>query len=167
MVIVGVDPGLTGALSLLTPKGLQAVADMPVMMRGTGTGVVKNQVDAIALRQLLQEWLSPWDKNEVKVIIELQAPIGGKLQGVSSIFSLALTAGIIEGVVASGWYPHELVQPAIWKKAMGLTAKTKDAKGMARTMAQRMYPSAELHLVKHHNRAESILIARYGYQKYH
>lgn len=167
MVIVGIDPGLTGALALLTQRGLQAVHDMPVMMRGNGTGMVKNQVDSVALRQLLRDWLSPFDKNEVMVMIELQAPIGGKLQGVSSIFSLALTAGIIEGVVAAANYPHELVQPAVWKKAMGLTAKVKDAKGMARTMAQRTYPSAELHLVKHHNRAEAILLAKYGQLKHH
>ena len=70
----------------------------------------------------------------------------------------------------TGYFGRGLVEhlpPGIWKKAMGLSAKTKDAKDMARTMAQRMYPSADLHLKKHHNRAESILIARYGQNEYH
>ena len=166
MIVVGIDVGLTGALALLTDKGLQAVQDMPVMMRGNGTGSVKNQIDSMALCDLLKAWLCPYDKNEVMVSIERQSPMGGG-QHASSIFSLALSAGIIEGVVASRGYPHELVAPNVWKKALGLSAKVADAKGMARTMAQRMYPSAELHLVKHHNRAEAILIARHCFNTHH
>lgn len=166
MIVVGIDPGLTGALALLAPNGLQAIADMPVMMRGAGTGAVKNQVDSIALSELLHCWLDPFDKNEIVVMIEAQSPMGGG-QHASMIFSLAFTAGIIEGVVAAQRYPHKLVAPGIWKKAMGLSAKTKDAKDMARTMAQRMYPDAELHLKKHHNRAESLLIAHYGMREWH
>ena len=164
MIIVGIDPGLSGAIALLAPDGLKRVSDMPTMLRHAG-GTVKNQVDPRGLQELLREMVHGHDRNEFMVVIEQQQAMGGGM-GASTVFSLGLTAGIIEAVVAAMNLPHELVIPKDWKKAIGLTAKVKDAKGLARTMAQRCYPEAELHLAKHHNRAESILLAKYGQLKY-
>lgn len=166
MIIAGIDPGLTGAIAILTGRGLQTVVDIPTMMRGAGTGSVKNQIDCYALYKALQELLSPYDKNEVMVVIEMQQAMGGGMNA-SAVFSLGLSAGIIEGVVAARALPHELVAPAAWKKAMGLSAKGKDAKEQSMAMAKRYYPDADLRLAKHHNRAEAILIARYGQLKHH
>lgn len=169
MLIIGVDPGLTGALALLTNHGLQACHDMPTMIRGAGTGAVKNQVDPSGLAAILRAWMEGHDKNEAMVVIESQTVVrlpGNKMLGGASAFSLAYTAGIIEGVVATLNLPRDLVPPVTWKKALGLTAKGADKKALARAMAQRLYPEADLHRVADHNRAEAILIARYGYQKH-
>lgn len=157
MIIVGIDPGITGALAAINHKGLQAVADMPVMQRSKGGATVKNQVNAAALAELLRTWLEGYDKNEIRIFIERVQAM--PKQGVSTMFSMGHTCGIIEGVVAARGYAHELVTPNEWKKALKLG---KD-KNQARTMAQRLYPEAPLSLAKHHNRAEAILIARYGY----
>ena len=170
MNIIGVDPGLTGALALLNHHGLQAVHDMPTMIKGNGEGAVKNQVDPGALADMLRAWLEGKDKNEVLVVIESQGPVrlpGNKILGGASAFSLAYTAGVIEGVVATLRLPRELVTPSVWKKALGLTTKGTDKKALARAMAQRYYPEADIHRVRDHNRAEAILIARYGHLKYH
>ena len=170
MQIIGVDPGLTGALALLSHHGLQAVHDIPTMIKGNGEGAVKNQVDPGALADLLRAWIEGKDKNEIMVMIESQGPVrlpGNKILGGASAFSLAYTAGVIEGVVTALRLPRELVQPGAWKKALGLSAKGADKKALARAMAQRYYPEADIHRVRDHNRAEAILIARYGHQKYH
>lgn len=159
MIVVGIDPGISGALALVDHHGLRHVADMPVMPRSAGGAFVKNQVAPAALAALLAEWLSDHDKNEVHVLVESVSAM--PKQGVASTFSLALTAGLIEGVLAARGYSHELVRPQVWKKAMGLTA----SKDQARARASRLYPEADIHRVKDHNRAEAILIARYGYDR--
>lgn len=174
MIIIGIDPGLTGAVANIGHRGelLHAIADMPTMQRGAGTGAVKNQVNAGALAELLRGWLEPFDSNEVRILIEeaqsMPAAVRGKggqikiVQGGASIFSTGLTAGLVEGVVAALRFPHELVRPNIWKKAV----KHASTKEQARALAARMYPEASLHRMKDHNRAEALLIARYGHERY-
>src|SRR6266568_1063971 len=59
--VIGIDPGLSGALALVGSRGLEACVDMPVMDRGSGSGAVKHQVNGAALAQLLKEWTSGHD----------------------------------------------------------------------------------------------------------
>lgn len=178
MIFIGIDPGLTGALALLTPAGLQACADIPVMARSTRRvrgangqmrDKVANQIDPGALLEILREWTAGADKNEVMVIIEKVQAMPGKQGGPSSpaatsrsTFSLGLSAGLIEGVVAALKLPHELVHPATWKAYF----KVPTGKDAARAMAIRLYPGAPLGKKKDHNRAEAALLARYGQEKY-
>jgi crossover junction endodeoxyribonuclease RuvC len=60
--------------------------------------------------------------------------------------------------------PVQMVAPTKWKKAMmyGM-GKEKDASRLA---ALRLYPKAELHLCKHHGRADAILMARWLWEKH-
>lgn len=173
MIVVGIDPGLTGAVACIGHKAqMLHLQDIPVMERGSGGATVKNQVNATALAELLREWLNPYDKNEILVVIEMAQSMpaavrtkGGGIkivQGGSSIFSTGHSAGMIEGVVGACHYQHRLVKPTEWKKVMRLTA----TKEQCRAYAQRLYPEAPLHLMKHHNRAEALLLARYGHQLY-
>lgn len=170
MIVLGIDPGLSGAIAMLGHKGeLLGLADLPTMQRGAGNAFVKNQVSPAGLRDLLCEWCNGrYDKNEIAVFLEEARPMptvarrGGQikvLQGSATTFSMGLTAGLIEGVIAAKGYTHQLVPATKWKKAFGLSS----SKEQARMKAQRMFPSAEVHLAKHHNRAEALLIARYGY----
>ena len=169
-VIIGCDLGLTGAWSKIVDGSLIDMADMPVMQRGTKSAAVKNQVNAAALAELLRTWTAGYDRHtECIVVMERVQAMGGskngRSQGVSSSFSLGHTAGIVEGVVSALGIPHEIVSPATWKKALGVPGG-EDQKNVARAMAQRWYPGASLARVKDHNRAESLLIARYGYQQH-
>jgi len=168
MLVIGIDPGLTGALAAIDHRGLQKVEDMPVMQRALARGKVKNQVNGAAVTQLLKEWTHDHDKVAVLVVLEHQAPFriaGDKPQGSSSTFSLGHTAGILEGVVVALGLPHREVTPGVWKKALKLPGGAKN-KGVVRSRAQRLYPEAPLTRVKDHNRAEAIMLARYGYEEH-
>lgn len=166
MYVIGIDPGLTGALAIVGPgQKLIAVQDMPVMQRAMAAGAVKNQVNGAAVAALIKEWINGYDRVEVLVVLEHQAPFripGQKPQGSSSVFSLGHTAGILEGVVVALGLPHLEVTPAKWKKALELPGG-KANKSVVRTRAQRLYPEAPLTRLKDHNRAEAIMIARWGH----
>lgn len=178
MIIIAVDPGLTGGLALVTENGLQALVDMPVMVRsksrvkgknGQMRDKESNQVNASALTEILREWTADHDRNEIHVFIEKCQAMPGSIKGnpkaqsSAGTFSLGLSAGIIEGVVAARGLPHTLVHPATWKAALKLNGKDKN---QVRARAIQLYPTASLHRVKDHNRAEALLIAHYGHQTY-
>lgn len=161
-LIVGIDPGLSGALALLGPSGLHALHDMPVMAKGKGAGRVKNEVNGAALSHLLREWVDG-HADEVLVVVERVSSMPG--QGVAGVFSLGDTIGCIRGVVAARGYPVQFVTPQAWKKHFGLTAgKDVDGKELARAKAIQLFPEADLARKKDHNRAEAILIARHGWE---
>lgn len=158
MICIGIDPGLTGGIGQIGHRGeFLRVADMPVMARSGPKAFVKNQVNGNALEELLRDWTAEYDRSAVHVFIE--TPIAFPGQHVATTAAAFLTAGIIEGVVMARHYAHTLVAPKDWKKAMKLTA----TKEQSRAMAIRLFPTAELNLVKHHNRAEALLIAKYGH----
>jgi crossover junction endodeoxyribonuclease RuvC len=179
---LGIDPGITGAIALLNETELIDVQDLPTMPVGQGTGRVKNQINAAAFAVLIRELLA---KSSLRVIndypgpltegqphdnfgnghVERQTPmvfiekVGAMPdQGIAGAFSLGDTVGCLRGVVTALGLPIHWVTPQSWKKFYKLP-KEKD---VARSVAINLYPKAPLNLKKHHNRAEAILIARYG-----
>lgn len=160
MILVGIDPGLTGAVGIIGHQGeYLGVHDIPVMARMGPKAFVKNQVNGAALEELLATALGHMDKNEIHFFIE--TPIAFPGQHISTTAAGFLTAGIIEGVVTARHYRHDLVAPKDWKKGLGLS----DSKEQARAKAIRLFPAAPLNLVKYHNRAEALLIAKYGHER--
>lgn len=154
MLIVGIDPGISGAIAAVTPNGhLQWVFDMPVRDAGKKTRTA-NEIDGVELGRLLRLHLPDIDE----VWIEEVAAMPG--QGVSSMFSLGDSRGCIRGVCEALGLPTQRVHPRAWKKSCGLIGAPKDA---SRALAIRLYPGCEaLARKKDHGRAESLLIARYG-----
>lgn len=143
----GIDPGISGAIAKLNDDGsFISVSDMPVM---AGTGK-RQQVNAAELAKLLRHCGG---------MAYLERASAMPKQGVSSMFSFGTSYGIVIGVLATLEIPIIIVSPQSWKKRAGLTGKEKD---YARTLAQQLYPTAELGLKKHIGRADSILIARFG-----
>lgn len=160
-MIIGIDPGLTGAIAILGEDGLlKSVHDMPTMMTGTGKGKVKNKVNCYKLAEIITDALDDRRMVEpVEVFLEKVSSMPG--QGVAGVFSLGKSAGAVEGVVgALGIILHE-VTPQKWKKGAGLIGSEKDA---ARTLAQQLYPDAPLARKKDIGRADAILIARHGFK---
>ena len=146
---LGIDPGLSGAIALLRDDlSLVAVFDMPVMTLRKG----KNQVNAAALANIIKR-----PGYTMTAYLEAVSAMPG--QGVSSMFSFGTSYGIVQGVLAALGIPVVLVTPQSWKKWAGLVGKEKD---YARTLAQRLYPAAELSRKKDIGRADAILIGRYG-----
>lgn len=147
---IGIDPGNTGAVVFMSMDDeVVAVHDMPLMPNGK-----KQQVNAAALSAIVS---GSWAENTVMAYVEKVSAMPG--QGVSSMFNFGMGYGVIQGVLAANNIPYTLVTPQSWKKRAGLIGKDKD---MSRTMAQQMYPKAELHRKKDIGRADAILIARYG-----
>jgi len=159
--IIGIDPGIAGALALLGEGGaeLLSVAAMPVMAKPRGKG---NQVNPAALRFLLSSWV----RNGTRCYIEYvnaMPPIGGRRPGAQSSFNFGHTAGVIEGVVAGLYLPHSFVPPATWKKHAGLAGKDKD---VTRTRAIQQWPTqADLFSLKGAGqaRADAAFVALWGY----
>lgn len=148
MLVVGIDPGATGALAFIDDRdGLMAVYDMPTTKNKQG----KNLVNATLLAQLLRV------EQPSKAIIERVSAMPG--QGVTSMFNFGMGYGVVLGVIASLGIPHELVTPQTWKRAAGLIGADKD---YARTKVLEMYPYADVARKKDIGRADAILIARYG-----
>jgi len=148
---IGIDPGLTGALALLEDdNSISDLLDMPVMPL-TGK---RNQVNAAALRKVIALWTRT---ETATAYLEQVSAMPG--QGVSSMFGFGVSYGIVQGVLASLFIPVVFVTPQQWKKRAGLIGKDKD---FARTLAQRLYPMAELSRKKDIGRADALLIARFG-----
>jgi crossover junction endodeoxyribonuclease RuvC len=150
--IVGVDPGLSGAIAVLTPEGmLEALHDVPVLMLKVQRGT-RMAYDVPGLVELLR----PYAGQQCHVFIEESQPMPG--QGTRSMFTVGLGYGLWLGIITALSLPYTSVRPAVWKRSMALG---KDKEG-ARLRAQQLYPGADLRLKKHHGRAESLLIAHYG-----
>lgn len=161
MIVIGIDPGLTGAIAIIGHRGEYCgVMPLPTMPRHAN-GHVKNQINGNALAVYLQEVTTEFDKNEVHVYME--TPIAFPNQHVSSTAATFLTAGIIEGVLMAKHWRHTLVSPSEWKK--GLKMKAKSDKEASRAAAIRLFPQAPLSHKNDHNKAEALLIARYGWEQ--
>ena len=115
MIIVGIDPGLTGAMAVIGHDAeFISVEDLPTMQRMGAKAYVKNQVNGAALEEMLRARLNSYDKGEIMVIIE--TPIAFPKQHVGVTASSFLTAGIIEGVITARHYSHKLVSPATGRR---------------------------------------------------
>jgi hypothetical protein len=162
MIIVGIDPGLDGALAYISENGLHEVTDIPsVKVNSTGRG--NRKLDGYGLAASIRESLRRLDgiEHSVHVLIEdvHAMPFGKSGSGANT--SLMHSKGMIEGVIATLGYPVKFISAQAWKKFYGLKADKSEAINVARTL----YGNAPLTLQKHHNRAEAILIARFGLRK--
>lgn len=168
MLTIGIDPGLSGAIAALFDDGHVVVHDMPTMQ--TGEGAVKNSIDGYALANLLRPWAEFTELGgQVAVFLERVTAMpsipgkGGARRplGAASSFSLGGSYWGAFCVCAALRLPIHLVDPRTWKAHFKL-GKDKD---LARGLAIRYYPSADLSRKKDHGRAEALLIARYGREK--
>ena len=153
---IGIDPGLTGAISLFDSQGeLVDVWDMPAIQAPRGKG---NIVSPQLLADIFQNDLNASNAIETAYIEQVSAMPG---QGVSSMFKFGRCAGLIEGVVAAFGISIEYVTPQKWKKHFSLIGKDKDA---ARQLCLERYPhNARLFKRKKDiGRADAVLIGQYG-----
>src|SRR5262249_1308634 len=106
-MIIGIDPGLSGALALLEvangDTALVDVIDVPIV----GSGA-KQSVDVIAL----QEWLLRHGPSHAFLERAQAMP----KQGASSGFKYGRTVGALEAVLALCLIPITVIEPSKWKK---------------------------------------------------
>lgn len=157
-MVVGIDPGITGAVAFVNSAGASWVHDMPVAMVKKG----RREVMAAELSRILEAAPSATVYVErVNAMPKIGTKDGHNRsgQGVSSAFGFGRSVGVIEGVVAALRMPLVFVTPQAWKKHHGLSGADKD---VSRTLASQLYPEAELSRKKDIGRADALLIARYG-----
>ena len=138
MKIIGIDPGLSGALAILENNKVLKIFDIPVMSEGKKN---KRQLNSALLVSLLKENII--DSNEVSVVVEQVNAMPG--QGVTSMFNFGQTFGAIKGICAALDLPIFFVRPSKWKKHFELINSTKDS---SRTKAIEMYPKLSNQLSK-------------------
>ena len=153
MKIIGIDPGLSGAIAILENNKVLEIFEMPVMSEGKKN---KRQLNSAQLVKLLQNNISK--NEEISVVVEQVNAMPG--QGVTSMFNFGQTFGAIKGICAALELPIFFVRPSKWKKHFELINSSKDA---SRTKAIEMYPSLsqELSKKKDVNKSDAILIARF------
>ena len=153
MIIIGVDPGITGAISILENKKVIEIYDTPTMIDGKKN---KRQINSAQVTNIIKERL--YEEKEVVVVVEHVNAMPG--QGVTSMFNFGQSFGVIKGICAALALPINFVRPTKWKKYFNLINTNKDA---SRTKAIELYPknSSNLARKKDSNRADAILIALY------
>ena len=153
MKIIGIDPGLSGAIAILENNKVSNIFDIPVMTEGKKN---KRQLNSALLVNLLRENIDK--EEEVAVVVEQVNAMPG--QGVTSMFNFGQTFGAIKGICAALEFPIYFVRPSKWKKHFELINSSKDS---SRTKAIEMYPKLSNQLAKKKdvNKSDAILIARY------
>jgi len=145
MAYLGIDPGATGAMALLTESSI--VFDWEI-----------------------QDWeIRDWSDNMISDLIDFKLKYNIEMagleqvgsmpgQGVASTFKFGINYGWWQGALEALGIPYVLVRPQEWQK--GVVPKKKSPSDKPSLLvARRMFPTAELHLQKHHGRADALLIA--------
>ncbi len=159
MLIIGIDPGISGSICFFKDGRILEVIEMPVMAEGKKN---KKQVNGA---QIYNEFLKRINKkeDEIRVVIEQVSAMPG--QGVTSMFNFGQSFGILKGICSAMQLPMFFVRPAKWKKYFNLINSQKDA---SRTRAIEIFPyfSTQLSKKKDSNKADAILIASFYYETY-
>ena len=159
MLIIGIDPGISGSICFFKDGRILEVIEMPVMTEGKKN---KKQVNGA---QIYNEFLKRINKkeDEIRVVIEQVSAMPG--QGVTSMFNFGQSFGILKGICSAMQLPMFFVRPAKWKKYFNLINSQKDA---SRTRAIEIFPyfSTQLSKKKDSNKADAILIASFYYETY-
>jgi len=160
MLIIGIDPGISGSICFFQDGKIVDVIEMPTMTEGKKN---KKQVNSSQVFNEILEKIKKLDKNEIKVVIEQVSAMPG--QGVTSMFNFGQSFGILKGVCSAMQLPMYFVRPAKWKKYYNLINSEKDA---SRTRAIEVFPyfSSQLSKKKDSNKADAILIASFYYETY-
>lgn len=158
MKILGIDPGLTGALALYDPvTGALDVRDMPVYVTPKASGGKRTELDLVALAHIMDEWA----KNQIRAFIEQVGPT--PQMGVTSSFSFGGSYAAVRMACAAHFLPTELVTPQVWKRALNVRGGA-DKSDAVRARASALMPQHAKFwtLSKHEGRAEASMIALYG-----
>ena len=160
MIIIGIDPGLSGSICFFENGKILDVVEMPTMIEGKKN---KKQVNGSQIYNEILKKISHLDKSDVKVVIEQVSAMPG--QGVTSMFNFGQSFGILKGICSAMQLPVYFVRPAKWKKYFNLINSEKDA---SRTRAIEIFPyfSSQLSKKKDSNKADAILISSFFFETF-
>ena len=162
MLIIGIDPGISGAICFFLNGEVIDIIDMPSMAEGKKN---KRQINSQQVFNEISERIKNFSKKEIIVVIEQVSAMPG--QGVTSMFNFGQSFGVLKGICSAMQLSMYFVRPAKWKKYYGLIKTEKDA---SRTKVIEIFPyiSSKLSKKKDSNKADAVLIANFfnnTYQK--
>ena len=160
MLIIGIDPGISGSICFFQDGEIKEVIEMPTMIEGKKN---KKQVNGSQIFNEISEKIKNIDKKNIKVVIEHVTAMPG--QGVTSMFNFGQSFGILKGICSAMQLSVYFVRPVKWKKYYNLINSEKDA---SRTRAIEIFPYYSSHLSKKKdsNKADAILIASYFFETF-
>ena len=132
MLIIGIDPGISGSICFFEDGKILEVIEMPVMTEGKKN---KKQVNGAQIYNEFLKRINNKKDDEVRVVIEQVSAMPG--QGVTSMFNFGQSFGILKGICSAMQLPMFFVRPAKWKKYFNLINSEKDA---SRTRAIEIFP---------------------------
>ena len=160
MLIIGIDPGITGAICFFEDGEIKDVIEMPNMADGKKN---KRQINGSQIFNEISVRIKDISKKEVLVVMEQVSAMPG--QGVTSMFNFGQSFGVIKGICSAMQLSVHLVRPIKWKKYYSLIKCEKDA---SRTKVIEIFPyiSSKLSKKKDSNKADAILIASFFHNTY-
>ena len=160
MLIIGIDPGISGSICFFEDGKITDVIEMPTMTEGKKN---KKQVNGSQIYNEILKRTNKFQKKDIRVIVEQVSAMPG--QGVTSMFNFGQSFGILKGICSAMQLPIYFVRPAKWKKYFNLINSQKDA---SRTRAIEIFPyfSTQLSKKKDSNKADAILISSFYYETY-
>ena len=160
MLIIGIDPGVSGSICFLKDGKILDVIEMPVMNEGKKN---KKQVNGAQIYNEITKKINNNPETSIRVVIEHVTAMPG--QGVTSMFNFGQSFGVLKGICSAMRLPMFFVRPAKWKRYYNLINSEKDA---SRTRAIEIFPdfSSQLSKKKDSNKADAILIASFYYETY-
>ena len=158
MLIIGIDPGISGSICFFEDGKILEVIEMPIMTEGKKN---KKQVNGAQIYNEFLKRINKKDDQIIRVVIEQVSAMPG--QGVTSMFNFGQSYGILKGICSAMQLPMFFVRPAKWKKYFNLINSEKDA---SRTRAIEIFPyfSTQLSKKKDSNKADAILIASFYHE---
>ena len=160
MLVIGIDPGISGSICFFQDGKINDVVEMPTMTEGKKN---KKQVNGSQIFNEISNRAKKIDKKDIRVVIEQVSAMPG--QGVTSMFNFGQSFGILKGICSAMQLPMYFVRPAKWKKYFNLINSEKDA-SRARAIEIFPYFSSQLSRKKDSNKADAILIASFYYETY-
>jgi len=160
MLVIGIDPGITGSLCFFEDGKIIDLIEMPNMADGKKQ---KKQVNGAQIYNEILLRTKNVEKKNIKVVIEHVSAMPG--QGVTSMFNFGQSFGVLKGICSAMQLSMHFVRPAKWKKYFNLINAEKDA---SRTKAIEIFPyiSNQLSRKKDGNKADAALIASFFYETY-
>ena len=160
MLIIGIDPGITGAICFFENGEVKDIIEMPNMADGKKN---KRQINGPQIYNEILARIIDFPKKDVLVVIEQVSAMPG--QGVTSMFNFGQSFGVIKGICSAMQLSMHFVRPVKWKKYFSLIKSEKDA---SRTKVIEIFPyiSSKLSKKKDSNKADAILIASFFHNTY-
>ena len=160
MIIIGIDPGISGSICFFEDGKVTDIVEMPNMADGKKN---KRQVNGAQIYNEISSRIKNFNKEDIKVVIEQVSAMPG--QGVTSMFNFGQSFGVLKGICSAMQLSTYFIRPVKWKKYFNLINSEKDA---SRTKAIQIFPyiSSKLSKKKDANKADAILLASFFFETY-